>query len=164
MSELENGISDTQTVSRQLQYGQGDVSFSTASQGEESFSAVGTLSSLINFSGPVTYSGSVSLRSDSSTTSTRSFAFPVVAIDVSKEWNYLLTAALTPRLASLSCAMESSYSKVNARAIVHILFTEIASPNRPSSLPICPYVGWREKRRETLISTRMYGWKEKRRE
>lgn len=83
MSELENGISDTQTVSRQLQHGQGDVSFSTASQGEESFSAVGTLSSLINFSGPVTYSGSVSLRSDSSTTSTRSFAFPVLQT----EWN-----------------------------------------------------------------------------
>ena len=77
MSELENGIPDTQTVSRQLQHGQGEVSFSAASQGEESFSAVGTLSSLINFSGPVTYSGSVSLRSDSSTTSTRSFAFPV---------------------------------------------------------------------------------------
>lgn len=77
MSELENGISETQTVSRQLQHGQGEVSFSAASQGEESFSALGTLSSLINFSGPVTNSGSVSLRSDSSTTSTRSFAFPV---------------------------------------------------------------------------------------
>lgn len=77
MSELENGISDTQTVSRQLQHGQGEVSFSAAGQGEESFSAVGTLSSLINFSGPVTNSGSISLRSDSSTTSTRSFAFPV---------------------------------------------------------------------------------------
>ncbi|XP_075659614.1 uncharacterized protein LOC142629501 isoform X1 [Castanea sativa] len=83
MSELENGISDTQTVSRQLQHGQGEVSFSAAGQGEESFSAVGTLSSLINFSGPVTNSGSISLRSDSSTTSTRSFAFPVLQ----SEWN-----------------------------------------------------------------------------
>lgn len=47
------------------------------SLGESSFSAVGQLSSRISYSGPVPYSGSISLRSDSSTTSTRSFAFPV---------------------------------------------------------------------------------------
>ncbi|KAJ7943294.1 18S pre-ribosomal assembly protein gar2-related [Quillaja saponaria] len=53
------------------------------SLGESSFSAIGPLSSLINYSGPVAYSGSISLRSDSSTTSTRSFAFPVLQ----SEWN-----------------------------------------------------------------------------
>lgn len=45
--------------------------------GESSFSAAGSLPSLISYSGPVAYSGSISLRSDSSTTSTRSFAFPM---------------------------------------------------------------------------------------
>lgn len=39
--------------------------------GETSFTAAGSISAL------VAYSGSISLRSDSSTTSTRSFAFPV---------------------------------------------------------------------------------------
>ncbi|XP_031099196.1 uncharacterized protein LOC116003173 [Ipomoea triloba] len=45
--------------------------------GETSFSAAGSLSALI------AYSGSISLRSDSSTTSTRSFAFPVLQ----SEWH-----------------------------------------------------------------------------
>lgn len=52
-------------------------------QGESSFSAVGPFSGLITYSGPIAYSGSLSLRSDSSTTSTRSFAFPVLQ----NEWN-----------------------------------------------------------------------------
>ncbi|WVZ09205.1 hypothetical protein V8G54_013735 [Vigna mungo] len=47
------------------------------SLGESSFSAVGPVSGRISYSGPVPYSGSISLRSDSSTTSTRSFAFPM---------------------------------------------------------------------------------------
>lgn len=52
--------------------------------GEASFSAVrGPLSGSITYSGPISYSGSVSLRSESSTTSTRSFAFPVLQ----NEWN-----------------------------------------------------------------------------
>lgn len=51
--------------------------------GESSFSAAGSLPSLISYSGPVAYSGSISLRSDSSTTSTRSFAFPILQ----NEWN-----------------------------------------------------------------------------
>ncbi|CAL0315266.1 unnamed protein product [Lupinus luteus] len=51
--------------------------------GESSFSGVGHGSSRINYSGPILYSGSISLRSESSTTSTRSFAFPVVP----SEWN-----------------------------------------------------------------------------
>lgn len=51
--------------------------------GETSFSAAGSLPSLISYSGPVAYSGSISLRSDSSTTSTRSFAFPILQ----NEWN-----------------------------------------------------------------------------
>ncbi|KAF9677267.1 hypothetical protein SADUNF_Sadunf08G0090200 [Salix dunnii] len=51
--------------------------------GESSFSSSGPLFGLISHSGPVAYSGSVSLRSDSSTTSTRSFAFPILQ----SEWN-----------------------------------------------------------------------------
>ncbi|XP_027914355.1 uncharacterized protein LOC114173892 isoform X1 [Vigna unguiculata] len=53
------------------------------SLGESSFSAVGPVSGRISYSGPVPYSGSISLRSDSSTTSTRSFAFPIIQ----SEWN-----------------------------------------------------------------------------
>lgn len=45
--------------------------------GESSFSAVDPLASLVTYSGPIAYSGSISLRSESSTTSTRSFAFPM---------------------------------------------------------------------------------------
>ncbi|KAI9105128.1 hypothetical protein K1719_022844 [Acacia pycnantha] len=51
--------------------------------GETSFSAVGRVSSRITYLDPVPYSGSISLRSDSSTTSTRSFAFP----QLQSEWN-----------------------------------------------------------------------------
>ncbi|KAG2706895.1 hypothetical protein I3760_05G122900 [Carya illinoinensis] len=76
-SKVENGFSDAHTVSRRHQHALGETSFSAVGRGEESFSAVGTLSSLINYSGPMGYSGSISLRSDSSTTSTRSFAFPI---------------------------------------------------------------------------------------
>ncbi|WCJ35782.1 18S pre-ribosomal assembly protein gar2-related [Euphorbia peplus] len=64
----------TEPFSCQLQY----------CEGESSFSAAGVpISGLISYSGPITYSGSLSLRSDSSTTSTRSFAFPVLQ----SEWN-----------------------------------------------------------------------------
>lgn len=41
------------------------------------FSAVGPVSGRIAYSSPVAYSGSVSLRSNSSTASSRSFAFPM---------------------------------------------------------------------------------------
>lgn len=51
--------------------------------GESSFSMVAPFSGLITYSGPIAYSGNVSLRSDSSTTSTRSFAFPILQ----SEWN-----------------------------------------------------------------------------
>ncbi|XP_022726215.1 uncharacterized protein LOC111282410 [Durio zibethinus] len=51
--------------------------------GESSFSASGPVTGLISYSGPIAYSGSLSLRSDSSTTSTRSFAFPILQ----SEWN-----------------------------------------------------------------------------
>lgn len=47
------------------------------SEGESSFSVAGPVSGLITYSGPIAFSGSISLRSDSSTTSTRSFAFPM---------------------------------------------------------------------------------------
>lgn len=45
--------------------------------GEASFAAVGPASGLITYSGHISHSGNISLRSDSSTTSARSFAFPV---------------------------------------------------------------------------------------
>lgn len=45
--------------------------------GESSFSTLGSVTGLISYSGPIAYSGNLSLRSDSSTTSTRSFAFPM---------------------------------------------------------------------------------------
>ncbi|KAM7496570.1 hypothetical protein LguiA_020984 [Lonicera macranthoides] len=45
--------------------------------GESSFSMLGHVSSLITYSGPIPFSGSISLRSDSSTTSTLSLAFPL---------------------------------------------------------------------------------------
>ncbi|XVF85753.1 hypothetical protein PTKIN_Ptkin17bG0142600 [Pterospermum kingtungense] len=51
--------------------------------GESSFSASGPVTGLISYSGPIAYSGSLSHRSDSSTTSTRSFAFPILQ----SEWN-----------------------------------------------------------------------------
>ncbi|MCD7467946.1 hypothetical protein HAX54_005656 [Datura stramonium] len=51
--------------------------------GEASFSAAGPGSGSITYSGPISYSGSISLRSESSTTSARSFAFPVLQ----NEWN-----------------------------------------------------------------------------
>ncbi|XP_042499705.1 uncharacterized protein LOC122077872 [Macadamia integrifolia] len=73
---LEDGTLDSLTSSSRsffIQHG----------HGESSFSAVGPLSGPISHSGPVPYSGSISLRSDSSTTSTRSFAFPVLP----SEWN-----------------------------------------------------------------------------
>ncbi|XP_016493424.2 uncharacterized protein LOC107812767 isoform X2 [Nicotiana tabacum] len=50
--------------------------------GEASFSVV-PASGSITYSGPISYSGSISLRSDASTTSARSFAFPVLQ----NEWN-----------------------------------------------------------------------------
>ncbi|KAL8258103.1 hypothetical protein R6Q59_030144 [Mikania micrantha] len=52
-------------------------------EGESSFSVVGPGSEHITYSGPIAFSGSTSLRSDSSTTSTRSFAFPILP----NEWN-----------------------------------------------------------------------------
>lgn len=63
----ENGNLDNLSVSNRIPRG----------EGETSFSASAPLSGLITYSGPIAYSGSISLRSDSSTTSTRSFAFPV---------------------------------------------------------------------------------------
>ncbi|XWS69587.1 hypothetical protein CRYUN_Cryun04dG0192100 [Craigia yunnanensis] len=51
--------------------------------GESSFSVSGPVTGLISYSGPIAYSGSLSHRSDSSTTSTRSFAFPILQ----SEWN-----------------------------------------------------------------------------
>ncbi|KAM7516273.1 hypothetical protein LguiA_005856 [Lonicera macranthoides] len=45
--------------------------------GESSFSILAFRSGHITYLGPIPFFGSISLRSDSSTTSTRSFAFPV---------------------------------------------------------------------------------------
>lgn len=60
-------VCDRRTGSFQDQHGHGETSFSMA----------GPVSGLITYSGPIAYSGSLSRRSDSSATSTRSFAFPV---------------------------------------------------------------------------------------
>ncbi|XP_058115206.1 uncharacterized protein LOC131258127 isoform X2 [Magnolia sinica] len=51
--------------------------------GESSFSATDLVSGPIAYSGAMPCSGSISFRSDSSTTSTRSFAFPILH----SEWN-----------------------------------------------------------------------------
>ncbi|RZC28775.1 hypothetical protein D0Y65_000660, partial [Glycine soja] len=67
------GKSDDQAVTGHIHH----------SLGEASFSSIGPMSGRISYSGPVPYSGSISLRSDSSTTSTRSFAFPIIQ----SEWN-----------------------------------------------------------------------------
>lgn len=91
--------SDTLSASSKVQHDQGESSFSAAGHssslintsgpihysdsegflvqrdlGDSSFTAAGQFSG----SGPIPYSGSISLRSDSSATSTRSFAFPVI--------------------------------------------------------------------------------------
>lgn len=47
------------------------------SLGETSFSRTSTVSGLITYSGHIVYAGNLSQRSDSSTTSSRSFAFPM---------------------------------------------------------------------------------------
>ncbi|XP_038886032.1 uncharacterized protein LOC120076323 [Benincasa hispida] len=72
-TNLEHRTSDSRLVSNQSLH---DI-------GESSFSAVDPLASLVTYSGPIAYSGSISLRSESSTTSTRSFAFPILQ----SEWN-----------------------------------------------------------------------------
>lgn len=54
-----------------------------AEMGSYTYSGPIPLSGPISYSGPIPFSGSLSLRSDSSTTSTRSFAFPIL----SSEWN-----------------------------------------------------------------------------
>lgn len=51
--------------------------------GEASFAALGPASGLITYSGHISHPGNISLRSDSSATSARSFAFPVLQ----SEWN-----------------------------------------------------------------------------
>ncbi|CAN8266585.1 unnamed protein product [Cochlearia groenlandica] len=57
----------------------------TGGFGETSFSAAEavSISGHITYSGPIAYSGSLSVRSDASTTSGRSFAFPILQ----SEWN-----------------------------------------------------------------------------
>lgn len=67
-TNLEFRTSDARLVSSQTQH---DI-------GESSFSAVDPLASLVTYSGPIAYSGSISLRSESSAASTRSFAFPML--------------------------------------------------------------------------------------
>jgi len=56
-----------------------DDKFSSSRFGETSFSAADSvsISGHITYSGPIAYSGSLSVRSDASTTSGRSFAFPM---------------------------------------------------------------------------------------
>ncbi|KAL6969674.1 hypothetical protein U1Q18_029381 [Sarracenia purpurea var. burkii] len=68
-----DGIPNSLAVGREVQHG----------QCESSFSMAGAVSGLITYSGQLAHSANVSLRSESSTTSTRSFAFPVLQ----SEWN-----------------------------------------------------------------------------
>ncbi|XP_019149993.1 PREDICTED: uncharacterized protein LOC109146802 [Ipomoea nil] len=60
-----------------------NFSIGSHDHGEASFSSVGPMSGLISYSGLIPHSGNISLRSDSSTTSARSFAFPILQ----SEWN-----------------------------------------------------------------------------
>ncbi|KAG7558663.1 hypothetical protein ISN45_Aa05g003000 [Arabidopsis thaliana x Arabidopsis arenosa] len=62
-----------------------DDKLSSSRFGETSFSAAESvsISGHITYSGPIAYSGSLSVRSDASTTSGRSFAFPILQ----SEWN-----------------------------------------------------------------------------
>ncbi|XP_010506951.1 PREDICTED: uncharacterized protein LOC104783501, partial [Camelina sativa] len=62
-----------------------DDNLSSSRFGETSFSAAESvsISGHITYSGPIAYSGSLSVRSDASTTSGRSFAFPILQ----SEWN-----------------------------------------------------------------------------
>ncbi|KAJ4960273.1 hypothetical protein NE237_020183 [Protea cynaroides] len=73
---LEDGKVDSLTTSSRSFFnepGHGESSLSAVSPPSGQISNSGRISS-----GPVPYSGSISLRSDSSTTSTRSFAFPIL--------------------------------------------------------------------------------------
>ncbi|CAL5354928.1 unnamed protein product [Camellia sinensis] len=76
INRREDGILDNLAVAS-------EVVENVHGQGERSFSMAGPVSGLITYSGPTAFSGSVSLRSDSSATSTRFFAFPVLQ----SEWN-----------------------------------------------------------------------------
>ncbi|XP_076914288.1 uncharacterized protein LOC143573239 [Bidens hawaiensis] len=63
----------------------GSDNVATVNRGEleSSFSVAGHAPEHITYSGPMVFSGNTSLRSESSTTSTRSFAFPILQ----NEWN-----------------------------------------------------------------------------
>ncbi|KAI3911289.1 hypothetical protein MKX01_004516 [Papaver californicum] len=60
--------------------------FTQDAYGESNFSNVDNPTALVTRSGWIAYSSSISLRSDSSTTSTRSFAFPILQ----SEWHFEL--------------------------------------------------------------------------
>ncbi|KAM3269299.1 putative protein isoform X1 [Capsicum chacoense] len=95
MSVHKDGNSDDHSAASQVHFPNNAHQQSVESQnvangqghfadGETSFSAAGgPVSGSITYSGPISYSGSISLRSESSTTSARSFAFPVLQ----NEWN-----------------------------------------------------------------------------
>ncbi|KAJ8564695.1 hypothetical protein K7X08_001155 [Anisodus acutangulus] len=88
VSSQKDGSSDSFSAASQVHFANNvDPSNSSVhghlADGEASFSAAGLASGLITYSGPISHSANVSLRSDSSTTSARSFAFPVLQ----SEWN-----------------------------------------------------------------------------
>ncbi|KAI3930788.1 hypothetical protein MKX01_037234 [Papaver californicum] len=60
--------------------------FTQDAYGESNFSNVDNPTALVTRSGWIAYSSSISLRSDSSTTSSRSFAFPILQSD----WHFEL--------------------------------------------------------------------------
>nr|GMD18337.1 uncharacterized protein LOC109160812 [Ipomoea batatas] len=69
LQDSEDKAKGSHSITNRDQYGDGEASFSGLSS--------------VTYSGLIPYSGSISLRSDSSTTSTRSFAFPILQ----SEWN-----------------------------------------------------------------------------
>ncbi|XP_060215038.1 uncharacterized protein LOC132641921 isoform X1 [Lycium barbarum] len=79
VTNLEDKLAGNFPPGSQGHFVDGEESFA---DGEASFAAI-PASGSITYSGPIAYSGSVSLRSDCSTTSARSFAFPVLQ----NEWN-----------------------------------------------------------------------------
>ncbi|XP_019164603.1 PREDICTED: uncharacterized protein LOC109160812 [Ipomoea nil] len=79
----EEGNPELQEVANSEEKAKGNRSITSRGdeygEGEASFSGLGS----VTYSGLIPYSGSISVRSDSSTTSTRSFAFPILQ----SEWN-----------------------------------------------------------------------------
>ncbi|VVB04029.1 unnamed protein product [Arabis nemorensis] len=84
-SQEPNNTCNNSTENQQQNYLVEDDKLSSSRFGETSFSAAESvsISGHITYSGPIAFSGSLSVRSDASTTSGKSFAFPILQ----SEWN-----------------------------------------------------------------------------